>query len=179
MAKPNRSRLFGSFWQVVGVVVCAALGLALFAFVDLTPKLSADFFFSTDDPQLQSSLRIENEFGSADQVFIAARAPQLASGTYLKRLHELTVDLAEIEGVANVRSLTHGPNEPEEILEDKPAEVFEDLVKSPFWSRLLLAPDRSATFLVLRLKGSEHQMTVSQIDRALERHARCGRLPLC
>ena len=31
------------------LAVCAILGVALFAFVDLTPTVEGDFFFSTDD----------------------------------------------------------------------------------------------------------------------------------
>jgi uncharacterized protein len=170
------SRLFGNFSQWVAVAICAGLGITLFTFVDLTPKVQADFFFSTDDPQFQSSLRIEKEFGGAQQIFIAARSKELVSKQYLVRLHRLTEDLRRVKGVADVRSVTHGPKKPEEILEDDPDEVFEDLQKSPFWSRLLLAPDRSSTFVVLRLhsKAANQPSTITAIDRVLARHSRSG-----
>jgi predicted RND superfamily exporter protein len=151
--------------------LCAALGLALFAFVDLTPQVQADFFFSTDDPQLQGSLRIEKEFGDAQQVFVAARATRLESKDYLLRLRSLTEELRGVPGVADARSLTHGPEKPEKIPERDPEEVFEDLLDSPFWTRLLLAPDRSATFVVLRLDGDEHSAAVRGIDRVVARHS--------
>ena len=171
----KRPRLFGSVSQWLAVAICAGLGITLFAFVDLTPRIQADFFFSSDDPQFQSSLRIEKEFGDAQQVFIAVRSRQLVSRQYLVRLHNLTEDLRRVKGVSDVRSVTRGPKEPDEILEDDPDEVFEDLVESPFWSRLLLAPDRSATFVVLRLnsKGA-NPSTISAIDRVLARHSRPG-----
>lgn len=168
----RRVRLLGTWAQGAAIALCAALGIALFTFVDLTPRVEGDFFFSTDDPQLQSSLRIEKEFGSAQQVFVAVGAPQLVSGAYLRRLHDLTEALRALPGVADVRSLTRGPEEPEEILTRDPEDVFEDLRESPFWTHLLLAPDGSATFIVLRLQGNDSQATVTAIDRTLARHAR-------
>ena len=55
----ERSRLFGSFAQWASLAFCAALGLALFFFVDLTPQVEGDFFFSKSDPQAQKSASIE------------------------------------------------------------------------------------------------------------------------
>ena len=167
-----QSRLFGTFLQWVAIILCAGLGLGLYAFVDLDPEVEADFFFSNDDPQLQESLRIEKMFGAAPQIIMAVRAPQLVSRAYLLRLRDLTQDLSRIDGVADVRSLTHGPEEPQQIAERDPQEVFEDLLDSPFWTRLLLAPDRSATFVVLRLDDTEPRETVTAIDRVLRDHSR-------
>jgi uncharacterized protein len=155
--------------QWAAVVLVTGLGLAVLQFVDLEPDVEADFFFSTDDPQLQTSLRIEKEFGYTPQVLVAVRSHQLVSREYLLRLRDLTEDLRRSPGVADVRSLTHGPEKPEEITERAPEEVFEDLAESPFWSRLLLAPDRSSTFVVLRLHESDHAATVKAIDRVLAR----------
>jgi len=67
-----------------------------------------------------------------------------------------------VDGVIDVRSLTRGP------------EDLEDIGESPFWSRLLLAPDRSASFVVLRIGNDDHAGIVSAIDRILERHSADG-----
>ncbi len=174
MSKTDHAPVLGTFSQWAAIGVCATLGFILFTFVDLTPKIEADFFFSTDDPQLQNSVRIEKEFGQAQQIFVAVRASQLVSKDYLLRLRSLTEDLRKVKGVADVRSLTHGPEKPDKIPEREPAEVFEDLLDSPFWTRLLLAPDRSATFVVLRLRGEDHDATVSAIDGVLSRHSQPG-----
>jgi predicted RND superfamily exporter protein len=170
----GHTRLLRSPSQWLALACALGLGLALLMFVDLTPQIEADFFFSSDDPQLQGSLRIEREFGQAPQVFVAASSPQVASGEYLRRLHRLTEDLRRIHGVADTRSVTRGPKDPDEVLEDEAAEVFEDLDDRPFWRRLLLAPDRSATFVVLRLNGQDHATTIAAIDRVLAEHTRPG-----
>ena len=171
---PNRSRLLGTLSQWVALLVCAGLGLALYFFVDLTPEVQADFFFSKNDPQARKSASIEEEFGAAPQIFVAVRSRELASRTYLLRLHELTRDLQGVKGVDDVRSVTQGPVESDKIAELDPQGVFKEVAESPFWSRLLLAPDRSATFVVLRLSGKNYRATVNGIDRVLTKHSRSG-----
>ena len=148
--------------QWAAIAVCAMLGFALFAFVNLTPEVEADFFFSTDDPQLQGARRIEREFGSAPQIFIAARSERLFSSAHLQRIRRLTEDLGRLDGIRDVRSLTRGP------------EDLEDIGESPFWSRLLLAPDRSASLIVLRVAPDEHAQLVRAIDLLLDRHSGPG-----
>jgi predicted RND superfamily exporter protein len=115
---------------------------------------------------------MEKEFGDAQQVFVAARASQLVSRDYLLRLRDLTKDLRKVQGVSDARSLTRGPEKADKIVERDPEDVFEDLLDSPFWRRLLLAPDHSATFIVLRLDDKDHRATVRAIDRVLTRHSR-------
>jgi uncharacterized protein len=171
---PNRPRLLGTFPQWRALLVCIALGLALYFFVDLTPQVEGDFFFSKTDPQARKSASIEEEFGAAPQIFVAVRSRNLVSRQYLMRLHELTQDLQRVKGVIDVRSVTLGPLESEKIAELDPQEIFKKVAESPFWSRLLLAPDRSATFVVLRLSGKNYRQTVSGIDRVLAKHARSG-----
>lgn len=167
-------RLLRSRSQWIALAIVATLGAAHFAFVDLTPQIEADFFFDNDDPQLQQSRQIEREFGQAPQVFVAVGGRAIVSRDYLRRVHALTEDLRPIDGVADVRSVTRGPKEPREILEDEPSEVFEGLADRPFWRRLLLAPDRSATFIVLRLKEGDAAATIAAIDRVLAAHAGKG-----
>jgi predicted RND superfamily exporter protein len=170
----DRTRLLGTFSQWAALLVCVALGLALYFFVDLTPEVQADFFFSKNDPQARKSASIEEEFGAAPQIFVAVRSRELISGQYLSRLQELTQDLQGVQGVVDARSVTQGPLEEEKTAKLDPPEVFKKVEESPFWSRLLLAPDRSATFVVLRLSGKNYRATVSGIDRVLAKHARSG-----
>ncbi|HWM23779.1 MAG TPA: MMPL family transporter [Chthoniobacterales bacterium] len=171
---PDRSRLLGTLSQWAALLVCAALGLALYFFVDLTPEVEGDFFFSKNDPQARKSASIEKEFGAAPQIFVAVRSRELVSQTYLLRLRQLTNDLQDVKGVIDVRSVTQGPEDSEKTAERDPQEVFQKVAESPFWSRLLLAPDRSATFVVLQLSGKNYGATVSGIDRVLARRARAG-----
>lgn len=170
-SKPSKqSRLLAEPLQWVAIGICAALGFGLFASVDLSPRVSDDFFFSSNDPQLRNSLRIEEEFGENQQIFIAARAELLESGEYIRKVLHLSEDLRGVDGVADVRSLTHGPEKPEKVAGRDPKEIFEDLLDSPFWAQLILAPDRSGTFVVLRLQPAKIETAVRGIDGVLAQH---------
>jgi predicted RND superfamily exporter protein len=87
-------------------------------------------------------------------------------------VYKLTVDLRGVRGVVDVRSITHGPRDAADVLKEGAAETFEDLADHPFWRRLLVAPDRSATFIVLRLDGKDDPATVAAIDNVLDAHRR-------
>jgi predicted RND superfamily exporter protein len=109
------------------LLLVAAANVALVVIgVDLTPRVESDFFFSTDDPQLVTSRRIEERFPSSPQLFLRA-AGEVRSEAYVEEIGALTSQLQELPGVASVQSLTSGPRAP--LL----------AFTSPFWSRLLIA----------------------------------------
>lgn len=172
--RTDRAGLLGTASQWAAVLLCAVLGVALFAFVDLTPRVDGEFFFSSEDPQLQNSLRIEREFGGEQQIFVAAQSGNLASKDYIFKILKLTEDLRGVDGVADVRSITHGPQKPEKAASREPRKILEDLRESPFWSQLLLTPDNSATFVVLQLKDGDTGAAVREFDRVLARHTKPG-----
>ena len=135
MTTPNRSRL--RLVALGWLVVTVALVAAVIGSVDLSPRVSADFFFSTDDPELRATAEIEELFPAGAQVLIRAAAPDIRSAEYAARITELTTTIREIPGVARVRSLASGPF--------SPGDAFE----SPLWRRLLVAPDGRATSLIV------------------------------
>lgn len=165
-----------TFGQRVALGAAALLGLLLLAFVDLSPKVEGDFFFSSDDPQIQASRRIETTFRDDPQILVAVRAPRLFSRAALVRTFALTEDLASIDGVTGVYSVTHGPQETHDVAELDPDEVREEIVESPFWRRLLLSPDRKICFLVLVLdekstnEDEPRRHLIEAIDAAIDRH---------
>ncbi|MBI2822683.1 MAG: MMPL family transporter [Acidobacteria bacterium] len=162
-------RFFLAPGQWAALAVCLLMGVWMFAVVDLTPEVEANFFFDSDDPQLRETRRIAEIFGQGQPVFVAVRPERLASRKALFTLRNLSEALGAIEGVASVRSLTHGPEDPKEIVEEDPEEVLEDIRKSPFWTSLLLAPDSKTTFVVVRLSGKDQEQTVQAIDRVMAR----------
>ena len=160
----------GTVSQWLAVVVCAGLGLALLTFVDLTPRVRGDFFFASDDPDLQASAAIERKFATAPQVIIEARSARLESSRYLIALRDLTQALVRVDGVTDVRSMARGPVQPDEIGRRDADDVFDDVRDSPLWSRLLLAPDRSASYVVLLVKNGDDPVIVDAIDRIVNQH---------
>ena len=139
-------------WKVELAIVALALmaSLAVVFLVDLSPKVETDFFFSTDDPQLEASSKIEELFPAAPQLFLRHAASDVRSPEHAEEIEQLSLALEGVPGVASVSSLTRGPA--------SAADAFE----SPFWSRLLVAEnpeggdeDGAATYLVLQLGDTD------------------------
>jgi predicted RND superfamily exporter protein len=55
--------------------------------------------------------------------------------------------------VSAVKSLTEGPKS------------FEDALKSPFWSRLLIAPDRKSTNVIIFMKGRHTERPIQKLEQ--------------
>jgi len=170
VSRPSSNRTAGSPpltsrpWLVEGLLLglaAAAMALIL-GFVDLSPRVESDFFFSTDDPQLRTSRQIEERFPASPQLVLRAVVPEeegdgagagggegqgqgqgqgqgVLSASYRESIAALTEALARVDGVTAVQSLTRGPSSREAA------------AGSPFWSRLLLSEDGKATHLVVSL----------------------------
>src|SRR5947207_452624 len=147
----------GSPWLMLAII-CALL-LSVAVLVDLSPVVDQNFFFSTNDPGIQQTKKIEQRFPSQPEVILAVSSRDISSARYLERIQKLTQRVQSIGGVSAVKSLTEGPKS------------FEDALKSPFWSRLLIAPDRKSTNVIIFMKGRHTEApheSLEQIVRELE-----------
>ena len=124
MSHPSRQR--SQLWPALGVT--AASLIALFTWVDLSPRVEGDFFFSPDDPQYLASAEIADRFPQAEQVIVRASAPDIHTEKYRTLVDELTRTLAAAEGVADVSSVAN-----------------KDATDSPLWRRVLTTPNADAT----------------------------------
>src|SRR5687768_1656646 len=130
----DRPRFLRTPGQWAALLTALVLGAALALFVDLEPRVEADFFFAADDPQVRASRGIESRFGSTPQVFVAVRSRSLESKETLRAVRDLTDALAALPGVAGARSLSHGPLDPDAVEERKPEKVLRKVRKRPFWN---------------------------------------------
>ncbi len=144
---PHGDRLWGAI-TVVGVV-----GVAFF--VDLAPKVEAEFFFSEDDPQLQASLALDETYPSPPQIILRAEgtagSSAASSPAYRDRIEALTGALAAVDGITAVYSITT----------DNPS-------RSPLWSRLLLTPDSTATNLIARTDGADTELLLPRVEAVID-----------
>ncbi len=147
-------------WTLPGLVLAAvvAAAAAVVLRVDLTPRVESDFFFATDDPQLQASRRLAELFPSSPQLLITASGEDLLDPVYLERLAGLTDELAALDGVAGVKSLTRGPSSPKKVAD------------SPLWSRLLLGANPRASLVIASLgDGGADGALVAAVEEIVER----------
>lgn len=153
-------------WLVLAAAVL--LGYITYTYVDLEPRVQEDFFFSSDDPQLYEQRQIYKMFGDTPQVFVAVKTPEAFSKKSLRSIHRLSLALQEIWGVIGVQSITDGPFSAEKALGMDPERLKNELLESPFWSRLLLSPDKAVSFVVLSLASWDEVEAIHAIDRVVE-----------
>jgi uncharacterized protein len=132
------------------LVLVAALFVLVAAFVDLNPQVDENFFFSSSDPQFQSSAKIDRMFPSGSQVILSVSSDDISSPQYLDRIARLTEQIESIKTVTSVQSLSNGPKN------------FSDAEKSPFWKRLLISENGRSSNVIF--------FTSTQDDESLVRH---------
>jgi len=155
MKRTIRDKLipFGSHWEMLAVTIVLLILVA--AFVDLKPVVDENFFFSTSDPGVVQSKKIEQHFPSRPELILTVSSHGISSPRYLGRIQKLTQEIDSINGVNSVKSLTAGPKS------------FQDAVASPFWSRLLIAKDRKASNLIVFLDGKNTEALIKRVQRIM------------
>src|SRR3989442_13583188 len=113
------------------------------AFVDLTPHVDEDFFFSRRDPQFKQSQKINETFPAPSQLILNVESPDISSKSYLRDIRRLTKKIKAIDKVVGVSSLTDGPKN------------LADAMNSPLWRRLLIAHNRQSSNLLEFVEGKE------------------------
>ena len=127
-------------------------------FVDLRPVVDENFFFSTSDPGIQQTKAIERKFPSQPEVILAVSSRDISSSRYLSRIQRVTQRVHTIGRVSAVKSLAEGPKS------------FEDTLKSPFWNRLLIAPDRKSSNVIIFMKGRHTERPIQKLEQMSWRH---------
>jgi len=144
------------------LMLAVVLGVIVIGFVDLTPEVGSDFFFSTDDPKLQADAKIDQMFASGPQIIVSAESANTQSAAYAQQIGRLSAQLTKVKGVSEVRSITSGPSKPE------------DAWKSPLWTRLLIAPDHKATNLIIQLNTDDYDQVVPHVETVVRQHQSPG-----
>src|ERR1700704_6802852 len=104
MAKKRVS--LGMHGEMLGVPIFFFVLVAVF--VDLKPAVDENFFFSTSDPGVRESKKVEQRFPSQPQLILAVSSQDISSPRYLGRIQSLTQQINTIEAVSAVKSLAEG-----------------------------------------------------------------------
>lgn len=153
MRLPARWIPRGGHWLALAVTI--GLFGAVAAFVDLQPHVDENFFFSSSDPEFGQSKKIEQRYPSPSEMLLAVSAPDISSPRYLGRIQKLTQEVESVDGVSSVKSLTNGPKN------------FQDAMESPFWHRMLIAPDGKASNVVVFIEGGDTGKLVNRLERIM------------
>jgi len=74
----------GSHWAMLGVVTVLFILVAVF--VDLRPVVDENFFFSTSDPGVRQTKKIEQHFPSKPELILTVSSRNISSPRYLERI---------------------------------------------------------------------------------------------
>ncbi len=147
-------RLRGWLEPLTCVTLGAAAVLVVLLWVDLSPRVESDFFFSRDDPQLRAMQEMEQRFPAPEQVLLRVEGPDITADSYLASLRDLSADLAAIPGVSSVNSV-----------------VTENGATSPLWHRVLLNPGDPTTNIVVQISDPDPATLVPNIESIVDRYA--------
>src|ERR1051326_5152851 len=156
MKRVQRTNLtgIGAHWEMLAVA--GVLFVLVVVFVDLRPHVDENFFFSTSDPGVKQSKKIEQTFPSRPELILTVSSRDISSPKYVERIGKLTREVQSISTVTAVKSVTEGPKS------------LQDAIESPFWSRLLIAHDRKSTNVLVFLEGNKDpEKPIKQIERII------------
>lgn len=129
---------------LLALLATAAAGWAVDRHVDLTPRVTADFFFASDDPAIEPAHWIERSFvAGGPYLFVSVQGGDLRSPGYVRAVARLTERVAALPGVRDVLSITQGPSSLERAFE------------GPMWRRLLVDEASRSTLIIASLPGGE------------------------
>jgi predicted RND superfamily exporter protein len=120
--------------------------VTVFLWVDLSPRVESDFFFSRDDPQLRALLEMDRRFPAPEQVLLRIEGPDIEADSYVSRVGDLTAQLEQVPGVASVSGI-----------------ATED-VRSPLWRRLLLNEGTSTSNIIVSVPDPDPAELVPGIE---------------
>src|SRR5207245_10684155 len=85
-----------SHWLML--IVTGVLFVLVAIFVDLKPVVDENFFFSTNDPGIRQTKKIERRFPSQSEVILAVSSRDISSQRYLGRIYTLTPRAYTLDG---------------------------------------------------------------------------------
>jgi len=139
-----------------------AIVLVLFSnIVDLKPQVERNFFFSDKDPQVRTNRLISEIFPEPPQLIVSVKG-NIRSPAYFKDIESLTLAFAALPEVDSVQSLSRGPRN------------LKDALKSPLWSRVLIAKDERSTFMSVFLKDAPTEKMVPKAEKIRDRFTKPG-----
>src|SRR2546423_10740315 len=150
LTKPSRFNA-----QLTMLASTSLLFVLVAVFVDLKPVVDENFFFSTSDPGVQQSKKIEQRFPSQPQLILAVSSQDISTSRYLGRIQRLTQQIQTVDEVSTVKSLTAGPK------------GFQDALEGQFWRRLLIAKDRKSSNVIVFLENKDPEKPIKRIEQII------------
>ncbi|MBL8013005.1 MAG: MMPL family transporter [Candidatus Omnitrophica bacterium] len=140
-------------WETCVFVLLTLLTVTVITrYIDFTPHVDYDFFFSNEDAHYQADTNISKVFTRKDSQIIVSIRGNIYSKEYANKIEYLTSIIKTFQNVTGVKSITDGPSD------------LKDALESPFWSRLLIADNKESTNIVVIVQGSPDNSVINKIE---------------
>ncbi len=154
MTEPSQAgKWAGRFSIIVAPLMVVAIVAMFFLKVDLEPRITSDFFFSSDSEIFQKNQRIAEVFPSQQQVLLnVTTAGSLEDPAFIDKIEAITTRVKAIEGVTDVQSITNGPDDLEAAREN------------PLWRRLLIGQGERSSFVIAFIDTDKFAPLVKKLE---------------
>ncbi len=139
----------------VALLIAGFITAIFVLFVDIRPKISPDFFFGSDDPEIAETKEIARLFPAEEFLVISVESPNIYGSRYRTEIKKMTDRLLRLPGFSRVISISNGP-----------ASV-KSAKDSPFWRPLLINTDESATLIIAFLARDAASAQVAVAEEAI------------
>ncbi len=153
-------------WFGLSIFVATLITLMFLMFVDMRPKISPDFFFGSDDPDMADTRLISELFPSDEFLILSVEGRDIYSAGYYLDLSRFTDRLNDLNGFSKIIALNIGPSSAEAAKE------------SPFWRPLLISETENATFVLAFLPRTASGGLVSATEEIATSFAGHGAIGL-
>ena len=109
MTKPPKKYPLISKEAVVFLFMTLLTTAVFFKYIDLTPHVDENFFFSTEDPHFQADAEISKLFTRKDSQIIISVSGDIHSPSYQDKIRHMTKILSSQKSITSVKSITDGP----------------------------------------------------------------------
>ena len=140
--------------ELICIGLAAVSVFVALKWIDLSPQVESEFFFSRDDPQLQALQEMDRRFPSPEQIIVRAEGPDIEAESYTSSIRDLTAALSDIPGVTSVSSVTAN-----------------DAGNSPLWQRLLLNAGQPTTNLIVQVPDPDPGSLIPPLESVIDSFA--------
>ncbi len=151
-------RLVFRFAPLFGILFVFLTAVLFFSTVSLKPEIGENFFFSSDDPQMQEEKKILSFFPQDPQLVFGVKGP-IHSEAYLNKLTDFSNDLAKLPEMIDVISVPRGG----------PGSV-KAAQEGPLWSRILIAGDGKSTLMSAFVKRGNREAMIEKVEAIMARY---------
>jgi len=151
-------------WLGLSLGITILLTVVFLGFVDMRPRISPDFFFGSDDPDMADTRKINALFPAEEFMIISVDGKDIYSKAYARDLGNLTDRLQNLGGFTKIIAITEGP-----------ASAMAARA-SPFWRPLLINSDESATLVLAFLPRQAPPSLVPASEQIVSDFANKGSL---